>query len=165
MMGKTASLDNGMTLLALERQLFNYFSIVDNRKKTKGNINNVEKDVSQSQKEGKQNVNARRPRNGVDRIYYESDVLFNNTLCNLFVAYEERRGYYCEIRYKNPTTEVQNLNLDNLIENYEPLKWFHRKDTYRKPYRYIVFGHGESARSKAKKLLDKIKLELENRKY
>ena len=110
-------------------------------------------------------MNDRRPRNGVDRIYYESDVLFNNTLCNLFVAYEERRGYYCEIRYKNRTTEVENMYLDILIDNYEPLKWFHRKDTFRKPYRYIVFGHGELARSDAKKLLDKIKIDLENRKY
>lgn len=101
-------------------------------------------------------------RNGNDEKLLEFEALYNDIICNLFVAYEESRGYYCEIRYKYRTNESDNILLDDLIEKYEPSKWFHRKDTYKKPYRYIVFGKGEGDYQNARDLAYRIKNDLGN---
>ncbi|MCR4932291.1 MAG: hypothetical protein K5918_07645 [Bacteroidales bacterium] len=117
---------------------------------------------TQSKKKVKASQSKQSNKNGNDRIILEYEALYNDLICKLFVAYEESRGYYCEIRYKNHTNESDNILLDGLIEKYEPSKWFHRKDTYKKPYRYIVFGKGEGNCQNACDLAYRIKNDLGN---
>lgn len=117
---------------------------------------------TQSKKKVQASQSRQSNRNGNDKIILEFEALYNDIICNLFVAYEESRGYYCEIRYQNHTSESDNILLDGLIEKYEPSKWFHRKDTYKKPYRYIVFGKGKSNCQSACNLACRIKNDLGN---
>ena len=117
---------------------------------------------TQSKKKVKASQSKQSNKNGNDRIILEYEALYNDLICKLFVAYEESRGYYCEIRYKIHTNESDNILLDGLIKKYEPSKWFHRKDTYKKPYRYIVFGKGEGNCQNACDLAYRIKNDLGN---
>ena len=122
-----------------------------------GNVRKKQKRENVRTSQSKQNN-----RNGNDKILLEYETLYNNIICKLFVAYEESRGYYCEIRYKNQTNESENILLDDLIDKYEPSKWFHRKDTYKKPYRYIIFGKGKRNYKEACNLAQRIKNNLDN---
>ena len=147
---------NGNNISVAEWEYTNWNKAVDARNR------NVEKKQKQGTNNKTVQTSQQKHRNGNDEIFLEIEALYNDILCKLFVAYEERRGFYCEIRYKYHTNETENILLDSLIEKYEPSKWFHRKDTYKKPYRYIVFGKGESNYKKACDIAQRIKSDLGN---
>jgi len=152
MIKKTKSLNNGMTLLALERQLFNYFSGVDERKK-----NNNQEGKCRTLDYPTSSLYKMKSKDGGHYVFEEEKLAFRGiSILLILCRTSSGKSHFCGFWNK----DVPNTNIDSISEiqdiinelSLSSLKWQNKPEYSRK---YVMYTSKDSY-NKAKELKDKI---------
>lgn len=157
MIYKALSLNNGMSLLALERQLFNYFN--DKKKEdTKAVEGASEKEPTLRQCEI---ILPDKNRN--DRPLKWKWVTLNGEPFLLFAAERPNECYFCQLCYKyeddvekRNSFDINTLSdVQMILERFNKAHWYPRNTRARKTYKYVKYS-GDNAKTDAITLYDDI---------
>lgn len=153
MIEKAVSLNNEMSLLALERQLFNHF--IDKKKSGNKKTTEIESKIEKTKQKKNNCFPFRRIKeNDIAGIFHDELLIgymipIDNKTYKLFVCHKDGpTGYFCELRYcDDENTDIMNNDsVKKIMEKYGGVKvWTHNQGSPRPSFKYQSFGNDKNA--------------------